>query len=66
MYWAITLQKVKKGESPPPWQTGFSKDLIAEIYHLPKEAKPHRAMNGVSHLLLCYEAVVGFPQKKHH
>ena len=61
MYWALSIEKAKKGEGPLPWDTGFSKDLIASHYQLPTEAKPHRAMNGVSHLLLCYQAVVGFP-----
>ena len=61
MYWALMI----KGKGPLPWETGFSKDLIASQYKLPGEAKPHRAMNGVSHLLLCYEAVVGFPLRTH-
>lgn len=61
MYWALTLKKAKKKEGPLPWETGLSKDSIAASYHLPQEAKPHRAMNGVNHLLLCYRAVVGFP-----
>lgn len=61
MYWAITMDKAKKAKGPLPWDTGFSKDLIASYYKLPHEEKPHRAMNGVSHLLLCYRAVVGFP-----
>ncbi len=63
MYWALTMEKAKQGTSRLPWETGFSKDLIANAYKLPQEAKPHRAMNGVDHLLLCYEAVVGFPKK---
>ena len=61
MYWAVTLQKAKQHLGPLPWETGFSKDLIAKQYNQPPEAEPHRAMNGVSHLLLCYTAVVGFP-----
>lgn len=61
MYWALTLSKAKQHQGPFPWETGFSKDLIASQYKLPAEAKPHRAMNGVNHLLLCYSAVVGFP-----
>lgn len=63
MYWALTLTKAKQAQGPLPWETGFSKDLIASHYKLPPESKPHRAMNGVSHLLLCYQAVVGFPQE---
>lgn len=61
MYWAISMKLAKQDQGPFPWETGFSKDLIASHYHLPREASPHRAMNGVNHLLLCYEAVVGFP-----
>lgn len=56
MYWAIHIQK-----GPFPWLTGVSKDKISEVYSLPPEEKPHRAMNGVNHLLLCYNALVGFP-----
>lgn len=61
MYWALSITQAKQKLSPLPWETGFSKDLIASHYKLPLETKPHRAMNGVNHLLLCYEAVVGFP-----
>ncbi len=62
MYWALSMNKARQKQGPLPWETGFSKDLIAQQYLLPGEEKPHRAMNGVRHLLLCYEAVVGFPQ----
>ncbi len=62
MYWALSLNKAKRNQGPFPWETGFSKDLIAAQYNLAAEEKPHRAMNGVKHLLLCYEAVVGFPE----
>lgn len=58
MFWAVSLV-----EGNSPWQSGYSKDKIAAAYHLPPENQPHRAMNGVNHLLLCYEAVVGFPKK---
>ena len=64
MYWALALYKKEKEKtSPYPWETGLSKDKIATTYHLPKENTPHRAMNGVRHLIACYEAVVGFPKK---
>lgn len=56
MFWAISITQGKQ-----PWATGYSKDKIAAVYRLPPEAQPHRAMNGVNHLLQCYEAVVGFP-----
>lgn len=61
MYWAESIRKAKNREGRFPWETGFSKDRIASSFHLQSEEKPHRAMNGVNHLLLCYEAVVGFP-----
>jgi oligoribonuclease len=55
MYWAVAIKNGKK-----PWETGYSKDDIAAQYRISSEEKPHRAMNGVSHLLLCYKSVVGF------
>jgi oligoribonuclease len=58
MFWAISIVEGKM-----PWLAGYSKDKIAAAYHLPPENQPHRAMNGVTHLLQCYEAVVGFPKK---
>lgn len=61
MYWADSIQKGKRDGNVYPWKTGVSKDKIAAAKHLPTEEKPHRAENGVNHLLLCYEAIVGFP-----
>ena len=61
MFWALSMIKARNKEGPLPWEIGFSKDLIAQHHNLPSEEKPHRAMNGVNHLLLCYQAVVGFP-----
>ncbi|EKE08172.1 MAG: hypothetical protein ACD_17C00306G0003 [uncultured bacterium] len=63
MYWAIAMKKATQNQGPLPWVTGVSKDQIAAQYRLPEEKKPHRAMNGVEHLLLCYEAIVGFPNR---
>jgi len=61
MYWAISLKKALSNHSFFPWETGFSKDKIALSYNLPKEETPHKAINGVNHLILCYKNVVGFP-----
>jgi len=61
MYWA--LQLVHK-QITQPFSLNLSKDTIAEHLSLPPEAKPHRAINGVRHLLACYEKLVGYPQKK--
>jgi oligoribonuclease len=60
MYWAEAMRLGKSAPSKLPWKTGFSKDKIAAAYNLPPEATPHRAMNGVDHLLLCYRHVIGF------
>lgn len=65
MHWAMAMQKAMHHKGPPPWEIGVSKDLIAKHYKLPPESTPHRAMNGVAHLLLCYKAVVGFPNASH-
>lgn len=59
MYWGQYIQEKKN----PPRETEISKNKIAETLKLPPEADPHKAMNGVDHLILCYEAVIGFPQK---
>lgn len=61
MYWVTAFLSAKNGQGKFPWETGCSKDKIATALNLPKEKKPHRAMNGVDHLLLCYTAIVGFP-----
>lgn len=61
MYWANSIQKGRVNPPIYPWHTGVSKDKIAAAHDLPAEAKPHRAENGVNHLLLCYAAIVGFP-----
>jgi len=60
MYWAVSMRRGKENPQYFPWVTGFSKDRIATVYHLPGEQQPHQAMNGVDHLLLCYEKVIGF------
>ena len=61
MHWALAISTKKQQHTAPfPWETGLSKDKIAEAHQIPKEKKPHRAVNGVDHLLACYEAVVGF------
>lgn len=63
MYWSSSMRLGKQNPAHYPWETGITKDRIALAHQLPKEAQPHRALNGVNHLLQCYEAVVGFPHK---
>ncbi len=60
MYWALSLREAQQGKGPAPWMGGISKDNIAKRYGLEHEPKPHRALNGVTHLMKCYETVVGF------
>jgi DNA polymerase-3 subunit epsilon/oligoribonuclease len=61
MHWALSMKNPSQGF---PWDIGLSKDSIAKHYHLPPGAPPPRALNGVTHLLDCYEALVGFPEKQ--
>jgi DNA polymerase-3 subunit epsilon/oligoribonuclease len=61
MYWVLKLVKEQKTRE---FDLNVSKDSIALSLGLEKEAKPHRAMNGVNHLLACYTHLVGFPEKK--
>lgn len=56
MYFALAL----KTRNTKPWVTGISKNDIAKQYSVPDEQNPHRAMNGVDHLMACYEKVIGF------
>ena len=60
MYWTLEVKKAQKLGKPLAEEFWLSKDHIAEAYGLAKEATPHRAMQGVNHLLLCYKHVVGF------
>jgi len=64
MYWARFLahEQPKKSEEGGGF-VSVSKDVIAQRFGLGKEKHPHRAMNGVCHLIECYEKVVGFPHK---
>jgi DNA polymerase III epsilon subunit-like protein len=63
MYWACEVQKTILYGRRLPEEIWLSKDKIAEAMSLPKEQKPHRAMQGVDHLITCYEKVVGFISK---
>jgi len=48
MYWARTEQQITQ-------ENELSKNSIAKALGLPTEPHPHRAMNGVEHLMVCYE-----------
>lgn len=55
MYWAYVNGKIDQ-------EMQLSKNNIAKALGLPKEKHPHRAMNGVEHLMQCYQALF-FEQK---
>jgi oligoribonuclease len=59
MYWTKIVQRTKDREERFPEAINLSKNEIARAYQLPSEQQPHRAMNGVNHLILCYEALFG-------
>lgn len=54
MFWVLQM----RNDEVVPRTMNLSKDEIAKHYNLPSEERPHRAMNGVNHLILCYDAVV--------
>ena len=62
MYWALEVKKTEVAAKELPDEICLSKDKIAKGLSLAQEEKPHRAMRGVNHLLLCYKNVVGFPE----
>lgn len=57
MFWALTLQTYLAKKSLPPWELGISKNKIAASLKLAPEKEPHRAMQGVEHLIECYFAL---------
>ena len=60
MYWALLVHRSIQEKASLPQEFHLSKNEIAKSYNLPEEVSPHRAMNGVEHLVLCYQNVVGF------
>lgn len=59
MFWALSLKKNKL-----PWDVGLSKNKIATHLNIEEEGIPHKAMNGVNHLLSCYESLIGFAENR--
>ncbi len=60
MYWALETKAYQEARKPFPSEMNLSKNAIAEQFHLPIESIPHSALNGVNHLLQCYQKVIGF------
>ncbi len=63
MNWALMAKDfaLKKRR---PCRIPFSKDGIAFSLGLPPENKPHKAMNGVDHLLLLFSKSIGFGESR--
>jgi len=57
MYWV--LQGIKE-QRRSEFGIVVSKDMIAHSLQMGPEARPHRAMNGARHLLVCYKRLIGF------
>lgn len=64
MYWALLVEKTIREGKVFPDQMSLSKNDIAKAHQLPEEQKPHRALNGVQHLIMCYEKVLGVKFEK--
>ena len=60
MFWALQVRHFREIGASFPSEMILSKNSIAQRYGLPIESHPHCAMNGVDHLLLCYQTVVVF------
>lgn len=63
MYFSGLVHSLKKEKKPLPNKLLLSKNAIAESCHIPPEKSPHRAAQGVNHLISCYSQVIGFPLK---
>jgi oligoribonuclease len=64
MYWALQVAHWPQDKKLSLLESDLSKDAIAKAVSLPNEQKPHRAMRGVDHLVLCYQKIVGFPDAR--
>ncbi|MCC5831861.1 MAG: 3'-5' exonuclease [Chlamydiales bacterium] len=56
MYWGVRLSRdpeFSKGVK----ESDLSKNKIAGFYGIGEEGMPHRAMNGVDHLITCYKSL---------
>lgn len=58
MYWTKQLQKTLRDKKILPEKMNLSKNAIAVASGLPVETSPHRAINGVNHLIQCYLTVL--------
>ncbi len=58
MYWVLFNRDLKKTNQSFPERVNLSKNTIGEQFEIAPESDPHRAMNGVVHLIDCYQAVM--------
>lgn len=58
MFWVKFVQHLNEAQSSYPKRISLSKNAIAEHYSIPPEEHPHLAINGVDHLIECYQAVM--------
>lgn len=58
MYWTRLSLNNSQQKIAFPEKMNLSKNAIAQQYDLPPELEPHKAVNGVDHLILCYKAVL--------
>lgn len=63
MNWALMAKEFAL-KTRHPFRIPFSKDGIALSLGLPPENKPHKAMNGVDHLLLLFSKSIGFGESR--
>lgn len=61
MYWGTLEQASQREGKSFPETLNLSKNEIAKAFKLSPEVEPHRAINGVDHLIFCYCAVLGHP-----
>lgn len=58
MYFALNWKELQNGGMQQTDSSPLSKNSIATAYNLPTEPLPHRAANGVSHLIACFERLM--------
>lgn len=58
MFWAVRMKEHHQGSCGLLNEVCLSKNEIAKSYAIQPEPNPHRAMNGVDHLIQCYNAVL--------
>lgn len=58
MYWTRLYDHFESERIQVPDLINLSKNAIAAYYGIATEGKPHRAINGVNHLIECYRTVL--------